>query len=48
MKENIDIFDFKLTEEDINEIKKLDNGESPFIDLTDPETVKEFNEEKIE
>ena len=47
MKENIDIFDFELTQEDIGEIKKIDRGKSPFVDLTDPETVREFNEEKI-
>jgi diketogulonate reductase-like aldo/keto reductase len=47
MKENIDIFDFKLSKSDINKIKEIDMGESPFIDHTDPETVEEFNEEII-
>ncbi|AMD17712.1 2,5-diketo-D-gluconic acid reductase [Methanobrevibacter sp. YE315] len=47
MKENIDIFDFKLSKTDIEKIKEIDRGESPFIDHTDPETVEEFNEEII-
>ena len=47
MKENIDIYDFELTQGEIDEIKEIDRNESPFVDLTDPETVKEFNEEKI-
>ena len=47
MKENIDIFDFKLSEEDIEKIKEIDTGESPFMDYTDPETVVDFNEEVI-
>ena len=47
MKENIDIFDFELTQGEIEEIKEIDRNESPFVDLTDPETVKEFNEEII-
>lgn len=47
MKENIDIFDFELSKEDIEKIKEIDRGESPFIDHLDPETVQEFNEEVI-
>lgn len=47
MKENMDIFDFKLSKTDIEKIKEIDRGESPFIDHVDPETVKEFNEEII-
>lgn len=47
MKENFDIFDFKLSKEDIEEIKKIDRGESPFVDYTDLETVIEFNEEEL-
>lgn len=47
MKENIDIFDFKLSKTDIKKIKEIDRGESPFIDHNDPETVEEFNEEII-
>ena len=47
MKENIDIFDFKLSEEDIEKIKEIDTGKSPFIDHTAHETVKDFNDEII-
>ena len=47
MKENIDIFDFELSKEDIENIKELDTGESPFLDYTDLETVEDFNEEVI-
>lgn len=47
MKENFDIFDFELSKEDIEEIKKIDRGESPFVDYTDLETVIEFNEEEL-
>jgi diketogulonate reductase-like aldo/keto reductase len=47
MKENIDIFDFELSKEDIEKIKEIDGGESPFFDHTDLETVVEFNEEII-
>lgn len=47
MKENIDIFDFELSKEDIEKIKELDRGESPFFDHTDLETVVDFNEEII-
>ncbi|MBQ7929002.1 MAG: aldo/keto reductase [Methanobrevibacter sp.] len=48
MKQNLDIFDFKLSKEDIEEIKPIDRGESPFVDYTDLETVIEFNEEDEE
>ena len=45
MKENMNIFDFKLSKEDIEKIKELDLGKSPWIDHNDPETVEEFNDE---
>ena len=47
MKENMDIFDFELSKEEIEKIKELDRGESPWIDHNDPETVEEFMEEII-
>lgn len=47
MKQNFDIFDFKLSKEDIEAIKPIDRGESPFVDYTDLETVIEFNEEEL-
>ena len=40
MQENIDIFNFKLDEDDINAIKTLDIGKSQFFSHSDPEIVK--------
>jgi diketogulonate reductase-like aldo/keto reductase len=42
MKQNLDIFDFNLSDEDMAEIAKLDTGKSLFFDHHDPETVKMF------
>jgi diketogulonate reductase-like aldo/keto reductase len=47
MKENMDIFDFELSKADIEKIKELDRGKSPWIDHRDPKIVKDFNEEII-
>ena len=47
MKENIDIFDFSLSKDDIKKSKELDAGESPFMDYDDPETVIDFNSEIV-
>ena len=47
MKENIDIFDFSLSKDDIKKIKELDTGESPVMDYDDPETVIDFNSEIV-
>lgn len=47
MLQNIDIFDFELTGSEIEKIKEIDRGKSPFINHDDPETVKEFNEETL-
>lgn len=47
MLQNIDIFDFELTNSEIKKIREIDRGKSPFIDHNDPETAKEFNEEII-
>lgn len=43
IKENFNIFDFKLTDEDMNKIKELDTKESQFFNHYDPETVKMLN-----
>ncbi len=40
MEENIDIFDFTLSEEDMEKIKQLDVNQSSFFDHRDPEIVK--------
>ncbi len=38
--ENIDVFDFRLDDADMNAIGTLDTGKSLFLDHRDPETVK--------
>jgi len=48
MKENLDIFDFDLSEEDMNEIKKLDTKTSQFFDHRDPAMVKWLGERKLD
>lgn len=42
MKENLNILDFTLSDEDMAEIAKLDTGKSLFFDHHDPEVVKMF------
>lgn len=42
-KENIDIFDFALDDEDMQEIDSLDLGYSEIIEHTDPLTVRILN-----
>lgn len=38
-KENIDIFDFNLTQDEMDKIKELDKGESQFFDHRDPAVI---------
>ena len=40
MEENINVFDFELTKEDMGRISKLDTGESAFFSHYDPQTVE--------
>ncbi len=47
MEQNIDIFDFSLNKNEIEKIKELDRGKSPFNDYNDPETAEEFISEVI-
>lgn len=47
MLQNINIFDFKLSKNEIEKIKEIDTGKSPFIDFDSTEFVKEFNEEIV-
>jgi 2,5-diketo-D-gluconate reductase A len=42
MIENLNVFDFKLDDDDMNSILKLDTGKSSFFDHRDPETVEMF------
>ena len=42
MKQNLDIFDFSLSDDDMNAIARLDIGKSLFFDHHDPEVVKMF------
>ena len=47
MEENFNIFDFDLTEKDMNEIKQLDTKASLFFDHRDPAMVKWLGERKL-
>lgn len=42
MKQNFDVFDFELTNEDMTKIQALDQGESLFFSHYDPKTVEWF------
>ena len=42
MAENLNIFDFKLSQDDLDLLLKLDTGKSVFFDHHDPEIVKWF------
>lgn len=42
MAQNLDIFDFSLSEDDMQAIAALDTGKSLFFDHHDPEVVKMF------
>ena len=43
MKQNFDVFDFKLTDEDMGEIKKLETEQSLFFNHQDPSMVEWFD-----
>ncbi|AOO73853.1 aldo/keto reductase [Ligilactobacillus salivarius] len=42
MEENFDVFDFELSDEDMQTIAKLDKNESQFFDHRDPETIEQI------
>ncbi len=43
MKENFDVFDFELTDDDMKNINNLDTGKSLFFDHRDPKMVEWFD-----
>ncbi len=43
MRENFDVFDFELTDAELQQIATLELGESQFFDHTDPEAVKRLS-----
>ena len=45
--ENIDVFDFTLTDLELAQIATLDTGESLFIDHRDPESVSRLSSFRI-
>ena len=45
--ENFDVFNFRLSEEDMQEIATLDTGKSLFFDHRDPAMVKWLGERKV-
>jgi diketogulonate reductase-like aldo/keto reductase len=46
-KENLDIFDFELTKDEMDEIKGLDKGESQFFDHRDPAVIDDIFGESL-
>jgi len=44
MAENLDVFDFDLTDEEMSSIETLDTGTSSFFDHRDPAMVKWLSE----
>ena len=47
MAENLDVFDFALTDEDKAQIATLDEGESQFFSHADPKIIKWLAERKM-
>ena len=42
MQQNLDIFDFTLSDDDMEQIARLDTDKSLFFDHHDPDVVKMF------
>ena len=42
MAENIDVFDFELSDDDMKKIAALDKNESQFFDHRDPITIEQI------
>ncbi len=47
MEQNIDIWDFELTEDEMKKIADLDMGHSEIVDHSDPAFVKMLHSMKI-
>lgn len=47
MAENLDVFNFELSQEDMDKIKTLDGAQSLFFDHRDPAMVKQLGSMKI-
>lgn len=48
MRENIDVFDFELTDDEMGRIGAMDRGESLFFDHRDPAMVSSLNERRLD
>jgi 2,5-diketo-D-gluconate reductase A len=48
MRENIDVFDFELTDEDMARIAAMDRGESLFFDHRDPAMVGQLGTRHVD
>jgi len=46
--ENFQLFDFELTEKEMDAIRSLDTGESLFFDHRDPKVVRSLSERKLD
>jgi 2,5-diketo-D-gluconate reductase A len=47
MRENIEVFDFELTDDELTRIGAMDRGESLFFDHRDPAMVSWLNERRL-
>ena len=48
MRENIDVFDFELTDEQMARVAELDTGGTLFFDHADPEWVTRLNSVRVD
>jgi len=48
MAENFNVFDFKLSNDEMEKIKTLDTNASSFFDHRDPAMVKSLGERKVD
>jgi 2,5-diketo-D-gluconate reductase A len=48
MRENMDVFDFELTEDEMSRVASLDRGESLFFDHRDPEVVSQLGNRAVD